>query len=49
MLPHVDGFLPAHNIASLVDLSRALSGSSQHMRPRRPVAPERIEPAGGFA
>ncbi|MCC6611544.1 MAG: VWA domain-containing protein [Burkholderiales bacterium] len=25
MLPHVDAFLPAHNIASLVDLARALS------------------------
>jgi uncharacterized protein with von Willebrand factor type A (vWA) domain len=25
MLPHVDAFLPVHNIASLVDLARALS------------------------
>jgi uncharacterized protein with von Willebrand factor type A (vWA) domain len=49
MLPHVDAFLPAHNIASLVDLSRALSGSSQHTPLRRPVAPERIELAGGSA
>jgi uncharacterized protein with von Willebrand factor type A (vWA) domain len=26
MLPHVDAFVPAHNIASLVDLGRILSG-----------------------
>jgi len=27
MLPHVDAFVPAHNIASLSDLGRALSGT----------------------
>jgi len=37
MLPHVDAFLPAHNIASLVDLARALSGSSHQARHRRPA------------
>jgi uncharacterized protein with von Willebrand factor type A (vWA) domain len=29
MLPHVDRFLPAHNIASLIDLGRALSELSR--------------------
>ena len=32
MLPHVDEFLPVHNIASLVDLSRALEGSHDYRR-----------------
>jgi len=32
MLPHVDAFLPAHNIESLVDLARALSAAPQHAR-----------------
>ena len=27
MLPHVDAFLPAHNIESLVDLARTLSAT----------------------
>jgi len=33
MLPHVDTFLPAHNIASLVDVASALADAT---RPRRP-------------
>ncbi|MGB7542216.1 MAG: VWA domain-containing protein [Burkholderiales bacterium] len=32
MLPHVDEFLPVHNVASLVDLARALEGSHEHRR-----------------
>jgi uncharacterized protein len=32
MLPHVDEFLPVHNVASLLDLSRALEGSHSHRR-----------------
>jgi len=32
MLPHVDEFLPVHNVASLIDLARALEGSHQHRR-----------------
>jgi uncharacterized protein with von Willebrand factor type A (vWA) domain len=31
MLPHVDAFLPAHNVESLVELSRALSAPPQRM------------------
>jgi hypothetical protein len=34
MLPHVDEFLPAHNLDSLVDLARALSPAHAHMRRR---------------
>jgi uncharacterized protein with von Willebrand factor type A (vWA) domain len=32
MLPHVDEFLPVHNITSLLDLARALQGSHEHRR-----------------
>jgi uncharacterized protein len=32
MLPHVDEFLPVHNVASLLDLARALEGSHSHRR-----------------
>jgi uncharacterized protein with von Willebrand factor type A (vWA) domain len=32
MLPHVDEFLPVHNVASLIDLARALEGSHEHRR-----------------
>jgi uncharacterized protein with von Willebrand factor type A (vWA) domain len=32
MLPHVDEFLPVHNVASLMDLARALEGSHAHRR-----------------
>lgn len=32
MLPHVDEFMPVHNIASLIDLARALEGSHSHRR-----------------
>lgn len=32
MLPHVDDFLPVHNVASLIDLARALEGSHEHRR-----------------
>ncbi len=32
MLPHVDEFLPVHNVASLLDLTRALEGSHEHRR-----------------
>src|SRR6266568_1401986 len=32
MLPHVDEFLPVHNVASLVDLARALEGSHAYRR-----------------
>src|SRR5499427_2216585 len=32
MLPHVDEFLPVHNVASLVDLARALEGSHEYRR-----------------
>jgi len=32
MLPHVDAFLPAHNIDSLADLAEALSGSDARNR-----------------
>jgi uncharacterized protein with von Willebrand factor type A (vWA) domain len=38
MLPHVDAFLPAHNIDSLVGLANALSAepvSTQHHTHRR--------------
>ena len=31
MLPHVDAFLPAHNVESLVDLARALSEAPQRL------------------
>jgi uncharacterized protein len=31
MLPHVDAFLPAHNVESLVELARALSAAPQRM------------------
>jgi uncharacterized protein len=34
MLPHVDAFVPAHNIESLVDLARALAQPTQERRPR---------------
>jgi uncharacterized protein len=40
MLPHVDAFLPAHNIDSLVELARALSvapSSTEHQMNRRAV------------
>jgi len=40
MLPHVDAFLPAHNIDSLVELARALSvapSSTEHQVNRRAV------------
>ncbi|HEX6706851.1 MAG TPA: VWA domain-containing protein [Albitalea sp.] len=30
LLPHVDRFLPVHNLASLADLGRALSGASRN-------------------
>ena len=29
MLPHVDNFLPAHNLQSLLDLAKVLEGSGQ--------------------
>ncbi|HYA47324.1 MAG TPA: VWA domain-containing protein [Burkholderiales bacterium] len=32
MLPHVDEFLPVHNVASLTDLAHALEGSHEHRR-----------------
>ena len=32
MLPHVDEFLPVHNIASLMDLAKALEGSHEYRR-----------------
>ncbi|HZT63721.1 MAG TPA: VWA domain-containing protein [Burkholderiales bacterium] len=32
MLPHVDEFMPVHNVASLIDLTRALEGSHTHRR-----------------
>jgi hypothetical protein len=32
MLPHVDEFLPVHNVASLIDLARALEGSHEYRR-----------------
>jgi uncharacterized protein with von Willebrand factor type A (vWA) domain len=32
MLPHVDEFLPVHNVASLIDLAKALEGSHEHRR-----------------
>ncbi len=32
MLPHVDDFLPVHNLASLVELARAIEGSHQYRR-----------------
>jgi uncharacterized protein with von Willebrand factor type A (vWA) domain len=35
MLPHVDAFLPAHNLASLADLAAVLA---------RPVAARRATP-----
>jgi uncharacterized protein with von Willebrand factor type A (vWA) domain len=33
MLPHVDSFLPAHNVASLAELGRALSADGVRRRP----------------
>jgi len=38
MLPHVDAFLPAHNIESLVDLARALSAAPAPRHARRLAA-----------
>ena len=32
MLPHTDEFLPVHNVASLIDLARALEGSHAYRR-----------------
>src|SRR5712691_2268112 len=32
MLPHVDEFLPVHNVASLIELARALEGSHEYRR-----------------
>jgi len=32
MLPNVDAFLPVHNVASLIDLARALEGSHEDRR-----------------
>ncbi len=32
MLPHVDAFLPVHNVMSLIDLARALDGSHEYRR-----------------
>jgi len=32
MLPHVDEFMPVHNVASLIELARALEGSHTHRR-----------------
>jgi len=32
MLPHVDAFLPVHNVTSLVELAQALEGSHEHRR-----------------
>jgi uncharacterized protein with von Willebrand factor type A (vWA) domain len=32
MLPHVDEFLPVHNVASLVELAGALKGSHEYRR-----------------
>ena len=32
MLPHVDEFMPVHNVASLLDLAQALEGSHTHRR-----------------
>jgi uncharacterized protein with von Willebrand factor type A (vWA) domain len=29
MLPHVDAFLPAHNITSLLDVASALTGAEK--------------------
>ena len=34
MLPHVDEFLPAHNIESLIELGKALSASATRARAR---------------
>jgi len=34
MLPHVDAFLPAHNIATLLDVGAALANSASERRPR---------------
>ena len=34
MLPHVDRFLPAHNLESLESLARVLAGGGSHPRPR---------------
>ncbi len=39
MLPHVDDFLPVHNVASLIDLARALPGSHEYRRPAAPARP----------
>ncbi len=30
MLPHVDAFVPAHNVESLADLARILAPAHQH-------------------
>jgi hypothetical protein len=32
MLPHVDAFVPAHNVESLADLARILAPAHQHER-----------------
>jgi uncharacterized protein with von Willebrand factor type A (vWA) domain len=35
MLPHVDLFLPVHNLASLVELAKALSGPMTRQKETR--------------
>jgi len=49
MLPHVDAFLPAHNVASLVDLARALSGPARRAPARHGAPDKALETARGFA
>ena len=36
MLPHVDLFLPAHNLHSLADLVQVLGGRNSGLTPHRP-------------
>jgi uncharacterized protein with von Willebrand factor type A (vWA) domain len=38
MLPHVDAFLPVHNIESLVDLARELEHGKWQRRPEKTAA-----------
>jgi uncharacterized protein with von Willebrand factor type A (vWA) domain len=38
MLPHVDEFLPVHNVASLLDLTRALASPARNRPPKIPGA-----------
>jgi hypothetical protein len=51
MLPHVDSFRPIHNLASMADLCRALSGAEGSQTSMRvlPVKTDEKLPGSGGA